>query len=76
MEQTTCSDHPKIQLAGLTTPTDSRYKPGNVVIMGSHLKTKGQQRSKSKKQIILIRLTQKCHLYQQSGISGKLSYDS
>lgn len=38
MEQTTCSDHPKIQLAGLTTPTDSRYKPGNVVIMGSHLK--------------------------------------
>jgi len=49
MEQTTCSDHPKIQLAGLTTPTDSRYKPGNVVIMGSHLKTKGQQRSKSKK---------------------------
>ncbi|EAW88506.1 hCG2000518 [Homo sapiens] len=40
MEQTTCSDHPKIQMAGLITPIDTRYKPGNVVIMGSHFKMK------------------------------------
>lgn len=36
MEQITCSDHPRSQLAGLTTPTDTRYRPGNVVIIGSH----------------------------------------
>lgn len=48
MEQTICSDHPKTQLAGLTTPTDTRYKPGNVVIMGSHLKMKANNEEEAR----------------------------
>lgn len=36
VEHTTVPVQPKSQAAGFTTPTDSRYRPGGVVIMGSH----------------------------------------
>lgn len=36
VEQTTLPDHPKSHAAGFTTPTDTKYKPGSVVIIGSH----------------------------------------
>lgn len=35
-EHTTPPVHPKSHAAGFTTPTETRYKPGSVVIMGSH----------------------------------------
>lgn len=35
-EHTTLPVHPKSQAAGFTTPTEARYRPGSVVIMGSH----------------------------------------
>lgn len=39
VEHTMGPVHPKSHAAGFTTPTDSRYRPGRVVIMGSHWRT-------------------------------------